>query len=196
MFGVKKPTENDLNPQTLHLTPRPGGTEPSCVDSVALSVPRGEKPAHSPPANFRVDVQQGASDQVARRGAEDGRRVEDGCKASRAGGRLGGAVALRSHTGHLGEALPHTRTCLPSTRGHPLKSGSSPLQPLCLKSGRGQLFKGILKFFSQNQRHMLPGLSPHLGALGPCVVDRKITKAAGRRAGAPMPPARRPHSPM
>lgn len=73
-------------PHTLHLTAHPGRRS-SCTDRSPFCA-AAERPAHSPLADFRVNVQQGASDQVAGRGAEDGRRVEDGCKGSRAVGRL------------------------------------------------------------------------------------------------------------
>lgn len=55
-------------------------TGPSCGDR---GFP-GEGRGHSPAAYFRVNVQQGASNQVAGRGAEDGCCVEDGWKRSRA----------------------------------------------------------------------------------------------------------------
>lgn len=62
----------------LHLTPLPGTSSPP-----AVPVPQ-KRARHSPAADFRVNVQQGASDQVAGCRAEDGRRVEDGCAGSRA----------------------------------------------------------------------------------------------------------------
>lgn len=104
----------------LHLTPSLRTASP-----LAIPVPQ-EEPSHSPPADFRVNVQQGASDQVAGCGAEDGRRVEDGCKGGRASG--GCHACSRQLTvrdtqtpGPPGEQPTHTRTaCLPSAGCTPL----------------------------------------------------------------------------
>lgn len=62
-------------------------------------VPQGRMgPRHSPLAYFCVNVQQGASDQVAGCGAEDGRRVKDGWKGSRVLGAHK-RLTLRRHVG-------------------------------------------------------------------------------------------------
>lgn len=95
---------------------------------------------HSPSAYFCVNIEQGASDQVAGGRAEDGRRVEDGWgEAERlrpAASAIPGSrepPALRSH------GSPPERS--PSSVGLPLRHGpfraefSSVQPPWCLKSG-------------------------------------------------------------
>lgn len=130
----------------------------------ALPLLRGQgDPGHSPAAYVRVNVEQGAPDQVAGRGPEDGRCVEDGWKGSRERGSAGPAPRAR------GRAAPTPRMSAapaPHPREAPLK------QSVPLECRRCQLFKGF---------NILPQ-SQLQAALGPCPLKGPRSRAA-RRAG-------------
>lgn len=79
----------------------------------------GRDPGHSPAAYVRVNVEQGAPDQVAGRGPEDGRRVEDGWKGSRAVGIGVGQAGppARRHTTQTPHLTRHLTRHPPPPRG-------------------------------------------------------------------------------